>query len=117
MNGPLDYSLCDKTVTVYRRQADQILRLVAQACYYSWQEVQVTDERGCRRETKCLLIMPGDKQKVFVGDRIFDGVGPDIALQDWAAFIPVKVAGLSEVSYVQPYYWDGMLCHVEAGRK
>ena len=117
MIGPLDYSLCDRTVTIYRRQEDQIVRQVAEGCYYSWQEVQTVDERGRRKDTKCLLLMPGDTQQVFAGDRVFDGVGPDVSVQEWAAFIPVKVAGLAEISYVQPYYWEGALCHVEAGRK
>ena len=117
MIGPLDYSLCDRTVTVYRRKEDEILRQVIDGCYYTWQEVQVVDKAGCRRETKCLLIIPGDKQQLLVGDRVLDGVGPDVSLQNWAAFIPVKVAGLAQISYVQPYYWEGALCHVEAGRK
>lgn len=117
MIGPLDYSLCDRTVTLYRRQGNEILRLVVEGCYYSYQEVQVVDKAGCRRETKCLLIIPGDRQPVLAGDRVFDGVGPEVTLQNWAAFIPVRVAGLAEISYVQPYYWEGALCHVEAGRK
>ena len=117
MIGPLDYALCDRTVTIYRRQGDEILRQVAQGCYYCWQEEQILDERGRRKDTTCLLLMPGDTQRVFVGDRVFDGVGPEVSLQEWAAFIPVKVAGLAEISYVQPFYWEGTLCHVEAGRK
>lgn len=117
MIGPLDYSLCDRTVTIYRRHGDEIVRQVAEACYYSWKEVQRIDERGCRKDTICLLLIPGDAQKVFVGDRVFDGIGPEVSAQDWAAFIPVKVAGLTQISYVQPHYWDGKLCHVEAGRK
>ena len=117
MNGLLDYSLCDRTVTIYRRQTDGIFRLVVDGCYFSWQEEQTVDEAGCRRETTCLLVMPGDTQRVFAGDRVFDGVGPEIEMKDWAAFIPVKVAGLAEIGYVKPYYWDGALCHVEAGRR
>lgn len=117
MIGPLDYSLCDRKVTIYRKQGDGILRLVAEGCWFSWQVEQVTDEMGCRRETKCLLIMPGDSQQIFVGDRVFDGIGPEVEMKDWAAFIPVKVAGLAEISYVKPCYWEGALCHVEAGRK
>lgn len=115
--NPLDYSLCDRTVTVYRKREDGITRLVADGCYYAWQEEQTVDEEGCRRETTFLLVMPGDTQRVFVGDRVFDGVGPEVDTDGWAAFIPAKVAGLAEVSYVMPCYWDGKLCHVEAGRK
>lgn len=117
MNGLLDHSLCDRTVTVYRNQGDTVSRLVAEGCYFSWQEEQVVDDMGSRRETLCLLIMPGDTQRVFVGDRVFDGIGPEVKAEDWAAFIPVKVPGLAEISYVKPCHWDGRLCHVEAGRK
>lgn len=117
MNGLLDYSLCDRTVTIYRRQGEQVLRQVVDGCFFSWQIEQVVDTQGCRRETTCLLVMPGDTQRVFAGDRVFDGVGPEIEMKDWAAFIPVKVAGLAEIGYVKPYYWDGALCHVEAGRR
>lgn len=117
MTGPLAYVLCDRTVTIYRRQENGIFRLVVDGCYFSWQVEQVVDEEGCRRETTCLLVMPGDPQRVFIGDRVFDGVGPEIEMKDWTAFIPVNVASLAEISYVKPYYWDGVLCHVEAGRR
>ena len=117
MNGPLDYSLCDRTVTIYHRQGDQIIRQVAEGCYFAWQEQQTEDRQGCRRDTKCLLIMPGDTQRVFPGDRVYDGIGPEVRLEGWAAFIPVKVQGLAQVGYVKPCYWNGKLCHVEAGRK
>ena len=117
MIGPMDYSLCDQTVTIYRRQGEQVLRQVVEGCYYVWQEQQLLDKGGCRRETTCLLVMPGDGQQVFIGDRVLPGVGPEVELRDWAAFIPVNVPGLAEIGYVKPYYWDGGLCHVEAGRK
>ena len=117
MIGPLDYSLCNQTVTIYRRQGERVLRQVAEGCYYVWQEEQLLDEEGCRRETTCLLVMPGNRQQVFIGDRVLVGVGPEVGPRDWAAFIPVHVAGLAEIGYVKPYYWDGELCHVEAGRK
>ena len=116
MSGcPLDYSLCRQTVTVYRKQGDEIRRQVVDGCYYGWQEQEITDEWGCRRETTFLLIMPGSTQQVFVGDRVYDGIGPE-AVQ-WQSFLPVNVAGLGEVAYVKPCRWDGEICHVEAGRK
>ena len=118
MSGcPLDYSLCDRTVTVYRRQGEQIIRQVVENCYLSRQETQTASLSG-RRETQAfLLIVPGKVQRVFPGDRVYDGVGPEVSLADWSGFLPVKIPGLCQVSYVQPCYWAGEICHVEAGRK
>ena len=31
--NPLDYSLCDQTVTIYRKNGDEILRKVAGNCH------------------------------------------------------------------------------------
>lgn len=113
----MEYGMCDRVVTIYRKTDNGISRAVVYGCYYSWQEVQTVDEDGCRKETKFLLVMPGDAQRVFVGDRIYDGVGPETDLNSWPAFIPAAVPGLAEVEYVLPCYMDGKLCHVEAGRK
>ena len=107
----LDYSLCDRTVTVYRFSKNKLQRLVVEGCYYAYEDG--LDQNGFQR--KFLLIMPGDCQRVFAGDRIFDGVGPEDV--DWKCFIPVEVAGLSEVAYTRPWFYGGSIQHVEAGRK
>lgn len=115
MDCPLDYSLCDRTVTIYRKENGVVQRLVAEGCYYVWQVAEETDVLGTRQVTRFLLIMPGACQRVFVGDRIYDGVGPEAV--DWASFIPVKVPGVAEVAYVRPCWWGSSVCHIEAGRK
>lgn len=114
---PLDYSLCDQTVTVYHRQGLQILRQVVEGCYLQQQVSRREDTLGAREEHSFLLVMPGDAQRVFPGDRIYAGIGPEIGSEDWAGFLPVKVPGLYEAAYAAPFYWDGVMCHVEAGRK
>ena len=106
----LSYGLCNRTVTVYRFENKKLQRLVVDGCYYAYEDS--LDMGGFPR--KFLLIMPGDCQRVFVGDRIVDGVGPEEV--DWKTFIPVKVAGLSEVAYVRPWFWEGSMQHLEAGR-
>lgn len=106
----LDYALCRQTVTVYRFEDGRLQRLVVDGCYYAWE-----DRREGGFDRKFLLVMPGNTQRVFVGDRIYDGVGPEAV--DWKDFIPVKVAGLSEVAYVRPWFWEGRMEHLEAGRK
>ena len=108
---PLDYSLCDRTVTVYRVGNGKLQRLVVEGCYYAYEDG--LDMGGFDR--KFLLVMPGACQRVFPGDRIYDGIGPEEV--QWQEFIPVKVAGLSEVAYVRPWFYGGVIQHVEAGRK
>lgn len=116
MSCPLDYSLCNQTVTVYRLENGKVSRRVLENAWYQWQTEQVTDEMGTRQERKFSLILPGTDD-LLPGDRIFDGIGPEITEKNWPAFIPVQVTGLSQVQYVKPCYWQGTLCHTEAGRK
>lgn len=111
----LDYRFCDRTVTVYRLENGAVQRQVIKDCYYFWETRHVKDATGTRQDTKFLLIMPGCTQRVFPGDRIFDGVGPYITAEEWHRFLPALVAGLGQVAYVRPCLWDGEVTHVEAG--
>lgn len=115
--NPLDYSLCDRTVTIYRRQGNQVLRQVVDNCFFSRQEALTLDVLGGRKEITFQMIVLGNSQQIFPGDRVLEGVGPEIAVEQWSGFIPAKVANLVEVSYVTPCYWEGERCHIEAGRK
>lgn len=114
---PLDYGMCCQTVTVYRRTPQEILRFVLPGCFLQWQQEQSFERLGQQQERKFLLIQPGKEQLVFPGDRIFEGVGPQITPEQWAAFVPERVAGLGQVVYAVPYRWQGVFCHTEAGRK
>ena len=107
---PAGSGLFEKTVTVYRRQDGKIFRQVLEDCYLTCQEHLHREVSGCRRERKFLLIVPGNRQ-ILPGDRIFDGIGPEVTAEQWTGFIPVKVDGLMEVGYVKNY--PG---HTEAGR-
>ncbi len=117
MNGILDYSLCAQTVTLYHRQGNTVQRQVVEGCYYTWEEKQVADVYGVRCQTLCRLILPGDAHRVYVGDRVYPGVGPEISIADWPGFLPVSVTGLAQIDYVTPCCWEGAVCHIEAGRK
>lgn len=116
MMCPLDYSLCCQTVTLYRRRGEEIFRQVVDSASYSYQTRQVTDALGTRQETLFELILPGDWE-LRPGDRVFDGVGPEVTGENWKEFTPVCVAGLSQVQYVQRCCWQGTPCHILAGRK
>lgn len=111
----LDYSLCDQTVTVYRMGKNGLHRQVVDGCYYVWEDRLAPEVAGGQPERKFLLIMPGSLQRVFVGDRIFCGVGPQEV--DWQQFLPINVPGLSVVAYTRACWWGAEVCHVEAGRK
>lgn len=117
MNCPLDYSLCNKTVTVYRYENGQVQRRVIRNAFFQWQLQQSYDTFGKQLKTAFLLILPGKEESVYPGDRIVGGTGPVITAGQWQDFIPEKYTGLAEVSYVKPCYWDGEICHYEAGRK
>jgi len=114
MHCPVDYSLCRQAVTVYRKGKDTVLRQVVQGCYFEHRVKHTPALPGVTQEKNFLLIMPGDTQRVFPGDRVLPGVGPVVT--DWEHFIPETVEGLVEVAYAAPCYWENKLCHVEAGR-
>ena len=117
MQCPLDYSLCTQTITLYRKENGTISRKVVDNCYLQWKDAHKTSPEGTQAQRCFLLVMPCTLQDVFPGDRIFAGIGPQICIADWPAFIPAKVARLVQVEYAVPYFWEGKLCHVEAGRK
>ena len=111
----LDYSLCNQTVTVYRMGQDGLQRQVLDGCHYVWEDHISPEAPGGQPERKFLLIAPGSLQRVFVGDRIFNGEGPETV--DWQSFLPINVPGLSIVQYACACRWGGDVCHTEAGRK
>lgn len=117
MMGPMDYSLCDQTVTVYRKSGNQIIRRVISGCYYHWKKQRTEDETGARQEVFSLLILPGNSNAVKIGDRVIAGEGAQLPVTKWSTFLPGAVEGLSEINYMEPCYLDGEICHIEAGRK
>lgn len=112
----VDYSMCCQTVTVYRKKADSIVRQVIDGCFLQWEDRIGFDREGFWQEGEFLLIQPGQEQLIFCGDRIFEGIGPEISLVDWESFVPSAVNGLGEVNYTRVYRWEGKFCHTEAGR-
>ena len=103
--------LCCQTVTLYSYRPEGIHRQVVTGCFYHWQQEQTGDGL---ENTRFLLILPAGVT-VGIGDRVYDGIGPEEVV--WEQFLPVRVPGLSQVAYVTPYYMDGRLHHTEAGRK
>lgn len=117
MTLPVDYSICCQTVTVYRKTSEGILRTEIPGCFLLWQEEVSYGQLGKQTQRKFQLIQPGQCQQVFPGDRVLEGIGPEITQAQWPTFIPELVDGLGEVAYAKVYRWQGQFCHTEAGRK
>lgn len=113
---PVDYRLCDQTVTVYHKDGDTYTRTVYNRAFLDYKKTQSVDKTGSKEANSFLLVIPGDTQTVFAGDKVYEGIGPEIAdSKVWAAFIPSKVPQLVTVSYADPKRWNGRIVHTEAG--
>lgn len=102
--------ICDRTVTVYRKEGNSITRRVLTDCFYRYEDTENTQQFS----RKFLLIVPG-AEEIRPGDRVFEGIGPEQIL--WDTFLPINVPGLSEAAYAAPWYWEAEISHWEAGRK
>lgn len=114
---PVDYSKCDQTVTIYHWDGKEgYTRTVCRSAFLDFKKTLNVDKTGSREANSFLLVIPGDVQAVFPGDKVLLGEGPQVDTQAaWAAFIPAKVPGLAVVKYADPKYWRGRMVHVEAG--
>lgn len=116
--GPLDYRLCNQTVTLYHREAgDAITRqVIEKGAFLDFKKVQDVSKTGSSEVNSFLLVIPCSESPVAVGDKVFHGVGPELTtLEEWRSFIPARIPGLVVVKYVDPKYWKGRMVHVEAG--
>ena len=114
---PVNYDkLCRQTVTVYHKEADGTFsRTVHEHAYLDYKKTQTTERTGSKEANSFLLIIRGSVQTVHVGDKVFDGEGPEISVTEWSTFIPSKVPGLVVVSSADPKKWNGRIVHTEAG--
>jgi len=109
-------SILDQTVTVYRCRNGQVSRRVYDRCSYQWHLAQRQEEWGERQDTLFLLVIPGEVC-LEPGDRVFDGIGPEVSAEEWVRFIPVTVPGLGQIDYVRPCRLGRWVRYTEAGRK
>lgn len=114
---PVDYSLCNQTVTIYHWDGGTTYtRKVITNAFLDFKKIQNVDKTGSKEANSFLLVIPGYEVPVAVGDKVMLGEGPEISTrEEWAAFIPSKVDGLVVVKYVDPKYWRGSVVHTEAG--
>lgn len=112
---PVNYRLCNQTVTVYRKEEDSYSRTVYRNAFFDFRKTQNVDKTGSREESSFLLVIPGAQQTVFPGDKVLVGEGEEIrSREEWAKLIPARVPGLVVVSCADPKYWRGKIVHTEA---
>jgi len=108
-------ALCDRPVTVYHRDSEGITRTVHPRAFIDRDKGLNVNKVGASESTGHLVVIPGDSQACVVGDRIYEGEGPEIATDaEWREFIPSKVPGLVVVKHVDAKPWDGGIAHTEA---
>lgn len=115
---PVDYRLCDQTVTIYHWDGKEAYtrRVIENGAFLDFRKTQDISKTGSTEVNSFLLVIPCSEIPVAVGDKVFHGEGPEVSTREaWAEFIPKKVPGLVVVKYVDPKYWRDQLVHVEAG--
>lgn len=113
---PVSYALCNQTVTVYHTDGKTYTRTVYGRAFLDFRKTETTSKTGSREANGFLLVIPGEGTPVSVGDKVMLGEGPQCSTrEEWAELIPAKVPGLVVVQYVDPKYWNGRVCHTEAG--
>lgn len=114
--SPVDYSLCNQTVTIYHKDGDIYTRTVRKDAFLDFRKTETTANTGSREANSFLLVVPGQTVPVAVGDKVMVGEGPECSTREqWAALIPSRCTGLVVIQYVDPKYWAGRVVHTEAG--
>ncbi len=114
---PVNYDLlCRQTVTVYRKEGEKYIRKVYSKAFLDHKKTQSVDKIGSKEVNSFLLVVPGTVQTVFVDDKVYEGIGPEISTaEQWRDFVPAKVPGLVVVKYADCKKWDSAVVHTEAG--
>lgn len=139
---PLDYSLCDQTVTIYHQlgagENFACTRTVFHGAMVDRKKVRTVDKTGSKEGYSFLAVFPSGRGRpewvapaayaelpdcrragaftLAPGDKLLPGEGPEIAdRKAWSAFVPASTPGLVVVSDVDVKLWEGSVCHVEAG--
>ena len=118
--NPVNYRLCNQTVTVYHARKDsrgQISGVDMDTFrgFLDFKKVRNVEKTGSSEATSFLLVIPGDRQTVYPGDKVLLGEGQPIPPEGWKNLIPSKVPGLSVVKYADAKYWGTQIIHTEAG--
>lgn len=108
---PLDYTLCNQTVTVYHRET--LGQTVVENAYYNYREAETVNEGQADISVGFSLIVPG-RLDIQPGDKVLPGRGPALAgKEQWLLLTAGALPGLGVVKSVSPKYWKGTVCHTE----
>lgn len=114
--APVDYSLCNQTVTVYHKEGETYTQKVYTRAFLDFRKTKNVEKTGSKETNSFLLVIPGAEVRLFPLDKVILGEGPVVATREaWERFIPSQVPGLVVVRYVDPKYFEGQQVHVEAG--
>ncbi len=137
---PVDYRLCNQTVTIYHQisagKEFRCTRTVFHGAFLDFKKVTAVEKTGSRETNSFLLVLPSGwsgrpvwmppqqydaaaKQDgeftLAPKDKVMLGEGPEITTREqWAALLPAQTTGLVVVRDVDPKYWQTAVCHVEA---
>lgn len=115
--APLNYSLCNQTVTVYRvdnTDGFKCTKKVYKHAFLDFKKAVSVDKTGSRETNSFLLVIKGNAD-LKPKDKVLLGVGADITTrEEWAKFIPSTQANLVVIEAVDPKYYNNEICHVEA---
>ena len=116
-SSPVDYRLCNQTVTVYHwDEKETYTTTVIEGAFLEHRKSTTIDKTGQHSEDSFLLVIPGSTVRVAVKDKVLLGQGEEVSTREaWAALHPSKVPGLVVVKWVDPKYWRGAVVHTEAG--
>lgn len=136
---PVDYGACTQTVTLYHRLPGEDFRCLRKVFAGAFLDISLnrrTDSEGSDYENCFLLVLPSSWQgrpawvspadfdrsetlqrtgfTLCPGDKICPGEGPVVGTAcQWANLLPQN--GFAQVKETACRYWQGRLCHVEAG--
>lgn len=114
---PLSYTKCNQTVTVYRADFSNGFsceKTIFKNAFLDFKKVHNVDKTGSKESNSFLLVIRGNAD-LKPDDKVLLGEGKDIITrEEWGKFIPTKQAGLVVIKTVDPKYWNGEVCHVEA---
>lgn len=116
--SPLNYSFCNQKVTVYRaalkEDGFECKKVVYENAFLDFKKVVSVNKTGGKEVNSFLLIIKGNAD-LKPKDKVLLGLGEDILTrEEWAKFIPSNRAGLVVIETVDPKYYRGNICHVEA---
>lgn len=116
--SPLNYSFCNQTVTVYRaalkEDGFECRKAVYENAFLDFKKVVSVNKTGSKEVNSFLLIIKGNTD-LKPKDKVLLGLGEDILTrEEWAKFTPSIRAGLVVIETVDPKYYRGNICHVEA---